>query len=144
MPSFIKNLTVDCQDALRVARFWAAALVSDVDEESTAERAYVQAPGWVARTSGFEVIAGQRRHPTECTLTSARSPAWARKSTAWSPWAPRSCSGTTTSPSCRIRKATSSASSQDQTIPTRPQVVNELQDPTPPSAPTPLAQALSH
>jgi hypothetical protein len=29
---FIKSLTVDCEDALRVARFWAAALGSDVDE----------------------------------------------------------------------------------------------------------------
>ena len=46
MPSFIKNLTFDCEDALRVARFWAAALVSDVDEDSTTERAYVEAPGW--------------------------------------------------------------------------------------------------
>jgi hypothetical protein len=46
MPSFIKNLTFDCADALRVARFWAAALSSDVDEESTADRAYVEAPGW--------------------------------------------------------------------------------------------------
>jgi hypothetical protein len=72
MPSFIKNLTFDCEDALPVARFWAAALVSDVDEESTAERANVEAPGWVARTSGSEVVAGQRWRPTECTLTSAR------------------------------------------------------------------------
>jgi hypothetical protein len=46
MPSFVKNLTFDCQDALRVARFWAAALGSDVDEDSTAERAYVEAAGW--------------------------------------------------------------------------------------------------
>jgi Glyoxalase-like domain len=46
MASFIKNLTFDCENALRVARFWAAALVSDVDEESTEERAYVEAPGW--------------------------------------------------------------------------------------------------
>jgi predicted enzyme related to lactoylglutathione lyase len=46
MPSFIKNLTFDCVDALRVARFWAAALSSDVDEESTPERAYVEAPAW--------------------------------------------------------------------------------------------------
>jgi predicted enzyme related to lactoylglutathione lyase len=46
MGSFIKNLTFDCVDALRVARFWAAALGSDVDEESTAERAYVEAPAW--------------------------------------------------------------------------------------------------
>jgi predicted enzyme related to lactoylglutathione lyase len=46
MPAFIKNLTVDCVDALRVARFWAAALGSDVDEDSSPQRAYVEAPAW--------------------------------------------------------------------------------------------------
>jgi hypothetical protein len=46
MPAFIKNLTVDCVDALRVARFWAAALGSDVDEDSSPRRAYVEAPAW--------------------------------------------------------------------------------------------------
>jgi predicted enzyme related to lactoylglutathione lyase len=46
MPAFIKNLTFDCVDALAVARFWAAALGSDVDEGSTSERAYVEAPAW--------------------------------------------------------------------------------------------------
>jgi hypothetical protein len=46
MPAFIKNLTVDCVDALRVARFWATALGSDVDEDSSPQRAYVEAPGW--------------------------------------------------------------------------------------------------
>jgi predicted enzyme related to lactoylglutathione lyase len=46
MPSFIKNLAFDCVDALRVARFWAAALGSDVDEDSTPERAFVEAAGW--------------------------------------------------------------------------------------------------
>jgi hypothetical protein len=46
MPAFVKNLTFDCVDALRVARFWAAALGSDVDEDSTSERAYVEAPAW--------------------------------------------------------------------------------------------------
>ena len=44
MPAFVKNLTFDCVDALAVARFWAAALGSDVDEGSTSERAYVEAP----------------------------------------------------------------------------------------------------
>ncbi len=39
MPAFVKNLTFDCVDALRVARFWAATLGSDVDEDSTPERA---------------------------------------------------------------------------------------------------------
>jgi len=46
MAAFIKNLTVDCVDALRVARFWAAALGSDVDEDSSPQRAYVEAPAW--------------------------------------------------------------------------------------------------
>jgi predicted enzyme related to lactoylglutathione lyase len=46
MASYIKSVSVDCTDALRVARFWAAALGSDVDEESTAEKAFVEAPGW--------------------------------------------------------------------------------------------------
>ncbi len=44
--SYIKTVTFDCADALVVARFWAEALGSDVDEESTADRAYVEAPGW--------------------------------------------------------------------------------------------------
>lgn len=46
MPAFIKSVTFDCSDALSMARFWAAALGSDVDEEATAARAYVEAAGW--------------------------------------------------------------------------------------------------
>jgi hypothetical protein len=46
MASFIKTVTFDCADALRVATFWAATLGSDVDEESTSDKAYVEAPGW--------------------------------------------------------------------------------------------------
>jgi Glyoxalase-like domain len=46
MPSFIKNVTFDCVGPLAVATFWAAALGSNVDEDSTDERAYVEAPGW--------------------------------------------------------------------------------------------------
>jgi hypothetical protein len=44
--SFIKSVTFDCSDALVAARFWAAALNSDVEEDSTADRAFVEAPGW--------------------------------------------------------------------------------------------------
>ena len=73
MASFVKNLTFDCEDALRVARFWAAALVSDVDEDSTSERAYVEAPGWGGPNLWFRGGVGRGRHPTECTLTFARS-----------------------------------------------------------------------
>ncbi len=46
MPAFIKSVSFDCSDALTLARFWAAALGSDVDEEATAARAYVEAAGW--------------------------------------------------------------------------------------------------
>lgn len=46
MACFIKSVTFDCRDALVAARFWATALGSNVDEDATAERAYVEAPGW--------------------------------------------------------------------------------------------------
>ena len=46
MYSFIKNVTFDCADALVAATFWAAALGSNVDEDSTSERAFVEAAGW--------------------------------------------------------------------------------------------------
>jgi hypothetical protein len=46
VPAFIKSVTVDCADALVVAQFWAEALGSNVDEESTSKRAFVEAPGW--------------------------------------------------------------------------------------------------
>ena len=46
MVTFIKSVTLDCQDALAAAQFWAAVLGSNVDEDSTAEKAYVEAAGW--------------------------------------------------------------------------------------------------
>ncbi|HLQ56642.1 MAG TPA: VOC family protein [Streptosporangiaceae bacterium] len=46
MAAFIKSVTLDCADALAQAQFWAGALGSDVDEDSTASRAYVEAAGW--------------------------------------------------------------------------------------------------
>jgi hypothetical protein len=46
MVTFIKSMTFDCMDALVVARFWAAALGSDIDEDSTPDKAFVEAPGW--------------------------------------------------------------------------------------------------
>lgn len=44
--TFIKSVTFDCADALVLARFWAAALGSNVDEDATSDKAYVEAPGW--------------------------------------------------------------------------------------------------
>jgi len=47
MPSIIKSVSFDCADVLRLGRFWAAALGTDLDEdEATSDRAYVEAPGW--------------------------------------------------------------------------------------------------
>lgn len=42
----IKSVSFDAADALALATFWAAALGSDVDEDSTAEKAFVEAAGW--------------------------------------------------------------------------------------------------
>jgi Glyoxalase-like domain len=42
----IKSVSFDAVDALALARFWAAALGSDVDEDSTAGKAFVEAAGW--------------------------------------------------------------------------------------------------
>ncbi len=63
MTSFIKNLTVDCEDALAVARFWAAALGSNVDEESTPEKAYVEAAGWGGPNIWFRGRRGPKASP---------------------------------------------------------------------------------
>jgi len=54
--SFIKSLTFDCDDALRVATFWAAALGSDVDEDSTRDRAFVEAAGWGGPNIWFNAV----------------------------------------------------------------------------------------
>ncbi len=44
--SYIKSVTFDCADPMTIASFWAAALGSDVDEDSTRDKAFVEAPGW--------------------------------------------------------------------------------------------------
>ena len=46
MATFIKSVTFDAADALTLAKFWAAALGSDVDEDSTPDKAFVEAAGW--------------------------------------------------------------------------------------------------
>jgi hypothetical protein len=46
MPSVIKSVSFDAADALVLARFWATALGSDVDEDSTVDKAFVEAAGW--------------------------------------------------------------------------------------------------
>jgi hypothetical protein len=56
MASYIKSVTFDCADALALAGFWAAALGSDVDEDSTAAKAFVEAPGWGGPNVWFQRV----------------------------------------------------------------------------------------
>ena|SRR3954468_17894835 len=56
MVSFIKSVTFDCADPLRVAAFWAEALGSDVDEESTADKAWVEPAGWGGPSIWFQKV----------------------------------------------------------------------------------------
>jgi hypothetical protein len=56
MPSIIKTVTWDCADVLAMAQFWAAALGSDVDEDSTPVKAYVEAAGWGAPNMWFNQV----------------------------------------------------------------------------------------
>ncbi len=46
MASVIKSVSFDAHDALALATFWAAVFGSDVDEDSTVEKAFVEAAGW--------------------------------------------------------------------------------------------------
>jgi hypothetical protein len=46
MASVIKSVSFDAADALALARFWAAVFGSDVDEDSTVDKAFVEAAGW--------------------------------------------------------------------------------------------------
>lgn len=56
MATFIKSVTFDCVDSLRLAHFWAAALGSNVDEDATSEKAYVEAPGWGGPNMWFNAV----------------------------------------------------------------------------------------
>jgi hypothetical protein len=56
MPSYVKSVTFDCHDSLVVAAFWAAALGSTVDEDSTPERAWVEPAGWGGPNLWFQRV----------------------------------------------------------------------------------------
>jgi len=55
--SWIKSITVDCEDALPVAAFWAAALGGELEEDSTSDKAFVEAPGWGGVNLWFQRVA---------------------------------------------------------------------------------------
>jgi Glyoxalase-like domain len=57
MPGIIKTVSFDAADPLALARFWAAALGSDVDEDSTPDKAFVEAAGWGGPNMWFNAVA---------------------------------------------------------------------------------------
>ena len=54
--SYVKSVTFDCRDALVLARFWAAALGGELDEDSTSAKAFVEAPGWGGPSLWFQHV----------------------------------------------------------------------------------------
>ncbi|MEV4283513.1 VOC family protein [Actinoplanes xinjiangensis] len=54
--AWVKSLTFDCADALVVARFWAAALGGELDDDATADKAFVEAPGWGGPNLWFQRV----------------------------------------------------------------------------------------
>jgi hypothetical protein len=56
MTSFVKSVTFDCHEPLVVAAFWAGALGSNVDEDSTPERAWVEPAGWGGPNLWFQKV----------------------------------------------------------------------------------------
>lgn len=60
MVSFIKSVTLDCGEPLRLAEFWAAAVGSNVDEDSTPDRAWVEPAGWGGPSLWFVRVPEQK------------------------------------------------------------------------------------
>jgi hypothetical protein len=56
MVTFVKSVTFDCVDAVALGGFWAAALGSDLDEDSTPEKAFVEPAGWGGPTLWFQQV----------------------------------------------------------------------------------------
>ena len=56
MTAFVKSVTFDCHEPLVVAAFWAAALGSNVDEDSTDHRAWVEPAGWGGPNLWFQRV----------------------------------------------------------------------------------------
>ena len=56
MGTWIKSVTFDARTRSCVGRFWAAALGTDLDEDSTSEKAYVEAAGWGGPNMWFQQV----------------------------------------------------------------------------------------
>lgn len=61
MVAFVKSVTFDCDKPLMLAAFWAAALGSNVDEDSTEDRAWVEPAGWGGPNLWFQRVPEPKR-----------------------------------------------------------------------------------
>ena len=56
MASYVKSVTFDCANPPLLAALWAAALGSNVDEDSTEDRAWVEPAGWGSPNLWFRQV----------------------------------------------------------------------------------------
>ena len=99
MPSVIKSLSFDAADALALARFWAVVLGSDVDEDSTAEKAFVEAAGWGGPNIWFTRVPEPKTAKNRVHID-LRAPArWTTRRADWTGSAPPWRAATRTTPS---------------------------------------------
>lgn len=56
MVSFVKSVTFDCTDPMRLAVFWAPVLGASVDENSIPARAWIEPAGWGGPNLWFQKI----------------------------------------------------------------------------------------
>ena len=56
MGTCIKSVTFDARTRWSLGRFWAAALGTDLDEDSTSEKAFVEAAGWGGPNMWFQQV----------------------------------------------------------------------------------------
>jgi hypothetical protein len=56
MVSFVKSVTFDYADPMLLAEFWAVAVGSNIDEDSTPDRAWVEPAGWGGPTLWFQKV----------------------------------------------------------------------------------------
>jgi hypothetical protein len=57
---FIKTLTWDADEPIELARFWAAVLGSDIDEDSTPDKVFLEAPAWGGPSMWFNRASGPK------------------------------------------------------------------------------------
>lgn len=56
MVAVVKSVTFDCEKPLVVAAFWAAALGSNVDEDSNDDRSWVEPAAWDGPSKWFQRV----------------------------------------------------------------------------------------